>query len=220
METPKVDLPTFPEMPLRDEAAPEKVEAMPDEHELPPPPSQEEMIPEAPPMGAELPEAPKQEAVPEMPPTGEAAKPEFPAAPETPGAETIPGKIPPLEGMPEAPSFEEAKEDVVKMPGEPEGMPPMDIEKGMPETYLEPEEPAQVRRQARGPLYIKTQNFKTVIENIEHIRTKFKEEDDIVFRITDIKNSQDQSFEGFRQALEDMQRKLLFVDRMIFEANR
>ncbi|MBI5880952.1 hypothetical protein HZB90_02375, partial [archaeon] len=64
---------------------------------------------------------------------------------------------------------------------------------------------------------VRSDGFKAIADDIEQIRAKFKEEDDIFFRITEVKNAQDQRYEAFRVALEDMQRKLLFIDRTLFE---
>ena len=67
-------------------------------------------------------------------------------------------------------------------------------------------------------MYVKTETVRAVLDSIEQVKAKFKEEDDIIFRIKDVKNAQDQKYEDFRQSLEDMQRKLLFIDRSLFEA--
>jgi hypothetical protein len=197
MESPKVEMPEAPKI----EAAEEKIEAVPAiEEEIPGPPAvEEEITPE------------KAEAAP---------KPEFPKVPET-VSEVVPDRIPPLEGLPEAPEFkpEEVAETVEKpaMPGPAMPQPAPAAPAEAPPTYAaEPVEPP--KKVMRGPLFIRTDRFKTVLEDIELIRTKFKEEDDIFFRINDIKGAQDQKFEDFKKSLEDIQRKLLFIDRSLFEA--
>jgi len=120
----------------------------------------------------------------------------------------IPDRIPPLEDIPEPPMFGEEPVTEQEM---------MPIER--PETPMYHEEPMISRVQERrgGPLFIRSDRFRTIIEDLDVIRTKFKEEDEIFFRITEVKNTQDQKFERFRQLLEDVQRKLLFTDRSLFE---
>ena len=155
-------------------------------------------------------------------------KAEFPAMPEKIGDEVVPDKIPPLEGIPEPPEFKAEKTSVVTGSHEEQihealhahQMPTIAAEDHP--VYIPPEEPAETketkRKIRRGPLYIRSDRFKAVLDDIEQIRAKFKEEDDFFFRISDIKNAQDQKFEDFKQTLEDVQRKLLFIDRTLFEA--
>jgi len=131
----------------------------------------------------------------------------FPTVPEFPTEDVIPDTIPPLENLPEAPLFTEQPKRDAMMHMEMEEMP----------VYAPREEPRPKSRERRGPLFVRSDGFKAIADDIEQIRAKFKEEDDIFFRIAEIKNSQDQKYEAFRVALEDMQRKLLFIDRTLFE---
>ena len=50
------------------------------------------------------------------------------------------------------------------------------------------------------------------------MKGKFKMEDDSFSRIADVKSMQDKHFEDFKTSLEDVQRKILFIDRSLFEA--
>ncbi|MBW2967791.1 hypothetical protein KY362_04855 [Candidatus Woesearchaeota archaeon] len=148
---------------------------------------------------------------------------QFPAIPDHDAEDIVPEKIPPLEGIPEPPPGM-GKKPLRTMPRpapsrraiEPPQPAPMEhpaIEPA-PSIYIPEEEP---RRTVRGPLFIRTDRFRTAIDNIEQIKAMFKEEDNIFFAINEIKNTQDQRFESFRQGLEDIQRKLLFIDRALFE---
>jgi hypothetical protein len=133
---------------------------------------------------------------------------EFPTAPEMPSEEIIPDTVPPLDSLPEPPEFrtEMPRKEFSPKPTEMEDIP----------LYSAQEEP-RTKTRGRGPLFIRSDNFKAIAEDIEQIRAKFKEEDDLFFRVTEVKNAQDQKYEAFRVALEDMQRKLLFIDRTLFE---
>ncbi|MBU2560890.1 MAG: hypothetical protein KKD17_01235 [Nanoarchaeota archaeon] len=210
LESPKMELPTLPPIgSAQPSRAPRKIGT---ETALPPVPGMEIMIPEPP----EMPEA--EEYTPEGG-AEEPARPEFPDIPEAPSEELVPDRIPPLEGLPEPPEFTSRTEAVPPRPAQ-RYAPPKRIEpEALPATtYFAPEEPMPKRREVRGPLFIRTDRFRAIIDDIEQVRAKFKEEDDTFFRITDIKNAQDQKFEEFRQSLEDIQRKLLFIDRSLFEA--
>ncbi len=140
---------------------------------------------------------------------------EFPAMPDMPSEEVVPDTVPPLEELPEPPEYTYVpeKREIPKM----EMQRPEPVEEIIPRYAPEEMEP-QKRRLVRGPTFMKTESVRTMLENIELIRTKFKDEDDVFFRITEIKNVQDQKYEGFRQTLEDMQRKLLFIDKTLFES--
>ena len=221
IETPRVELPeppTLPEVPLEE---PKKVEVPPEPlnaplPEMPEPPSvemekpveEEKMEPvEEPMVNVVEPDIEEMESPLE--------KPEFPAPLEM-HEDMLPDKIPPLEGLPEAPEFKPA--DVDETIGEKELPEPVIEPEEMP-SYSPYEKPSEsVVREIRGSLFIRTDKFKRAIEHIEEIKTKFQEEDDTFFRITEVKSVQDQRFESFRESLEDVQRKLLFIDRSLFEA--
>ena len=144
------------------------------------------------------------------------SKPEFPSMPEHMPDDIVPDDIPPLEGIPAPPGFE-TEPEIQPMPTQ---QPVLETAPPRPEhpIYITPDEPPETRRkEMNGPKYIRSDRFKAVLDDIAQIKAKFKEEDDFFFRINDIKSAQDQKFEDFRQSLEDVQRKLLFIDKTIFE---
>jgi hypothetical protein len=218
LETPKVDMPKPPIG-----AEPKKVET-----QLPEIPEfKEEELPEELPEAPALPDVPEAHKIgvaekPHVHPTEEAAKeeapkPTFPELPEHPAHDVVPDKVPPLEGLPDAPAFiPEEPSPVVEEAPAPE---PMKIpEEALPTMeYLAEDVTPLKRRVPQGPLYIQTDRVRAVLDDIEQIKAKFKAEDDVFFRINEVKSNQDQRFEDFRQTLEDMQRKLLFIDRSLFE---
>ncbi|MBW2964098.1 hypothetical protein KY363_01440 [Candidatus Woesearchaeota archaeon] len=187
-EFPETDMPTFPEYPQN----------IPTEEDL----------------AETLPLMPKAQPSPKQKP-----KPTFPSMPEQAPDEIVPDRIPPLEGIPEAPDFNLEPEPKPVFEAEPEPEYPEFPEPVQPFAYVPPEEktPRPVRHGA-GPLYIRTDTIRAVLDYIEQVKSKFTSEDDIVFRMKEIKSAQDQHYESFRQTLEDMQRKLLFIDRSLFES--
>ena len=152
--------------------------------------------------------------------------PEFPKIPDIPSAELIPDTIPPLEGLPEPPVFTQRPSPTTeKSMRQPEIMPvtappiPEIYDYGPAPAEFMPEKRSQrTLPESRGPMFIRTDRFRQIIETIEHVKSKFSEEDNLFSRISDVKNSQDQRYEDFRLGLEDIQRKLLFIDRALFEA--
>ncbi len=229
LEAPKVSIPE-PPSPVSSKA-PSKIEPEP----LGPPAGLPKIPPEIP--GTE--EITEEQKMPEEPPVQEmerpekrpqhaanTSKPEFPTTPELPSEETIPDKVPPLEGVPEPPEYmpatsagpapkHAAGKRMQEMPEAPESRP--EAFPAPAYTYTPEEKPTPKRREARGPIYIKTDTFKAIAEDIEHIKSRFTTEDDTFTRINDVKSAQDKNYEAFRQKIEDVQRKLLFIDRSLFE---
>jgi hypothetical protein len=191
LEAPKVELPKAQEMP-----APMRME--------PAPMMQAQQMPHPPELSEEAHE--------------QFARAEFPSIAQMPSEEIVPDKVPPLEGLPEPPSFSTAFTAPARSQTlEPE--PRMIEPREMPRMFLAPEEPhIPKKRMPLGPLFIRTDQFRTALENVEMIRAKFSEEDDLFFRVNEVKSAQDQKYEQFRQTLEDMQRKLLFIDKSLFES--
>lgn len=219
IETPKVDLPEETEAMGAQAEAPEKVE--PDMPSIPEPPQEDQPMPPPP----DMPMPPPEPAPADIP--QEQPQSEFPDVPEMPSHENIPDTIPPLEGLPDAPEYipptpkEELDTAIDNMPAEPEGLPPMHLEEDMPAATVPQEAPLKkMRRVLRGPAYLKTESFKAILGDIDKISTRAGEVDEMIFRLNDFKNGQDQSLEGLKQSIEDVQRKLLFIDKLLFDTRR
>lgn len=123
-----------------------------------------------------------------------------PFFPEKPvETEFIPDKIPPLETLPPPPRKKEVQvEEPLKEISEKTIIP--------------------IKRKHIKQTFVKVESFKSIIDSIEEVKIKFKHEEEVFSTIIDIKNSQDQKFEKFREYLEDLQRKLIFIDKTIFES--
>ncbi|HII72257.1 TPA: hypothetical protein HA265_05885 [Candidatus Woesearchaeota archaeon] len=199
-------LPELPEMPPMQEAEVKTViPKIPKVPEAPKPEVKKApKMPEAPRM-PKVPTLPKVEQLPRYEPEAE-AMPEFPSAPE---AEYVPERVPPLEGIGEVPDF--------KAPPRVQKAAPSRSMFETPQRTKEEVRTAPQRRVLSGPLFVKVTSFKDIMLHIEDILARFKEEDDVFFRMTDIKNTQDKRYENFRLSLEDVQRKLLFIDKSLFE---
>ncbi len=161
----------------------------------------------------EMPELPKMPDIPKAPTTAlkepmeplpimeKTGLPEIPKDFPAPSAGSyVPDKIPPLEGLGEIPTFKEESE----------------LEIPMQQAY-QPQTKPIISKPHKGPMFVKVTAFKNLISTMDSVLVRFKDEDDIFFRLTDIKNTQDKKFESYRQTLEDMQRKLLFVDKILFD---
>ncbi len=73
------------------------------------------------------------------------------------------------------------------------------------------------RRHPDGPIFVKVQDYRGFIEGQERIKNNLKEADNILTRLNEIKNEEDKAFENWRLGLEDINKKVSFVDKKIFE---
>lgn len=67
------------------------------------------------------------------------------------------------------------------------------------------------------PLFIRTIQFSQILQNIDYAKSKLIECEAIRKNIAELKISQDREQESYRELLEDIERKLLFIDRTIFK---
>ncbi|MFH0979093.1 MAG: hypothetical protein V1837_07380 [Candidatus Woesearchaeota archaeon] len=65
------------------------------------------------------------------------------------------------------------------------------------------------------PLFVRVDDYREIIDGAAEIRNNLKEASDIVVRMNELKNEEDKEFEKWRLELEDMQRKLMYVDRIV-----
>ncbi len=65
--------------------------------------------------------------------------------------------------------------------------------------------------------YVKVEDFREMLGGIQVIKSNLKECDEIYERLNQIKNDEDKEFEKLRSQLEDLQRKLVYVDKVLFE---
>jgi len=137
---------------------------------------------------------------------------------ELPGPEKMTGKEPLLPESPEMPppEFPEA-------PPLPEalevGEAPIEEEK--PETnFMEPfEMPSEKpeRKLEKGPIYIKIDKYRAVLNEINKIKADFEKSKSILSSMVEIKASEDKELESWKYGLEDIRKKLSFIDNSIFK---
>lgn len=75
------------------------------------------------------------------------------------------------------------------------------------------------REEPQGPLYVKSDDYRGILEGAARIRDNLKEAADIILRMNELRNEEDKEFEKWRLQLEDIQRKLTYVDKIIFESS-
>lgn len=75
------------------------------------------------------------------------------------------------------------------------------------------------RRESDRPMYVRVDDYKAILEGTSRVRDNLKEATDVVTRMNELKNEEDKEFEKWRAQLEDIQRKLTYVDKIIFESS-
>ena len=116
--------------------------------------------------------------------------------------------------MPEAPELPEMPEETLEAPAQfevPEQPQPEPIEE---HEHTEPEAP---HRMHNGPMFVSVQDYQIILNGVSAIKSKLSETDESFKKLQAIKQQQDKQLEDWRSTLEDVQRKLTYVDDVLFE---
>ena len=164
------------------------------EMEIPPPP---------PPEGGAAEEAEKPEA--EMP------APAHPAEPSAPEAEThMPSELPEIK----------PEKHAAPMPVFPE-IPEEELEEGIEEVH-KPAMPHAAKPRHAAPLkagqrFVSISSFQTVLAKSDEIKGSLKEAEALVGRLNELRNEEDKEFQKWRMQLENVDKKLTYIDQAIFK---
>ena len=156
-----------------------------------------------------------------------------PPPPELLTQDTLPQddlELPPLPDLPDLPPLENNQDVQAQKPYE---IPALDDENDLALPPLEPmprptqrqtetnQQPmtAENKKERPGQLFIEVDEYKNILEDITIIRNKVKESDYVAEALTDLRNKVDVEFEKWREDFEEMQRKLLYMDKVLFEGN-
>jgi len=213
-----IDIPPPPPLPDVPPLTEKKEKEKEEKRELPPLPPLEPII-----IKHKEEHKPVEAPEPSFEPTPVHPKPTFgPPAPEHP--EMKASRFPPLPAMEpaqpgrlfpkphRAPPREEFK--VPGFKGRPAAPKPMPRFKPLISPAKEREEKTE---EITGPLFIKQDSYNAIAEGISIIKNKLKESEDLVLNLNSIKNNRDKEFEKWRTSLENIQRKLLYVDKTLYE---
>jgi len=67
------------------------------------------------------------------------------------------------------------------------------------------------------PVFVKVDDYKEVLEVMNMIRNKIEEAKEILGKINELKNEEDAELELWHTGLEEVERKMAFVDKVLFE---
>ncbi|MGM5487385.1 MAG: hypothetical protein ACQESG_00385 [Nanobdellota archaeon] len=71
--------------------------------------------------------------------------------------------------------------------------------------------------QKDAPVFVKIDEYKDVLDVIELVKAKIKESKTTLARINELKNTEDTEIETWTNELDEVERKIEFVDRTLFE---
>jgi len=67
------------------------------------------------------------------------------------------------------------------------------------------------------PVYVKIDEYKDVLDLIKMIKNKLAEAKELLSRINELKNEEDAELELWHSGIEEIERKIEFVDKALFE---
>ena len=65
-------------------------------------------------------------------------------------------------------------------------------------------------------IYVKVEKFKAALGSINLVRSDLRKSEEALGKMESIKNSKDKSFDKVRASLDDLQKKLIFIDKTLF----
>lgn len=75
-----------------------------------------------------------------------------------------------------------------------------------------------LREMPRGKtIYVKVDRFKATLGDINKVRSNLRKSEEALSKLENIKHLKDKSFDKVRASLDDLQKKLIFVDKTLFK---
>lgn len=169
--------------------------------------------------GMELPEIPEfpEEKISAPEPNFDFEKDELPELSEAPEIEQRPQpQIQPIsmpEPIPTMPEMQPAEKQAAEEPR----FTPLDEYPKIERKLFAQEKKALRERPAGRAIYVKVDKFKAALGSINVVRSDLRKSEDALMKLENIKNSKDRSFDKVRNSLDDLQKKLIFIDKTLFE---
>ena len=66
------------------------------------------------------------------------------------------------------------------------------------------------------PLFIRTDNYSEVLTDIDTIKNYVNRSNDFIFNLKNLKKNTDVEHNYLKEIMEDIQRKLIYVDKVLF----
>jgi len=67
------------------------------------------------------------------------------------------------------------------------------------------------------PVFVKIEEYKDVLDVVNLIKNKIAEAKETLAKVNELKNEEDAELEIWRSGLEEVERKITFIDKALFE---
>lgn len=142
--------------------------------------------------------------------------------PELPEMEERPVAMQPKAPVPSMPPIsapahqapQPAKEEIV--PEEPR-FTPLGAYPKMERRLFSQEKKILRERPSGKTIYVKVEKFKAALGSISLVRSDLRKSEDALGKLESIKSSKDKSFDKVMASLDDLQKKLIFIDKTLFK---
>ncbi|MBT3721013.1 hypothetical protein HN789_03830 [archaeon] len=72
--------------------------------------------------------------------------------------------------------------------------------------------------QKKGPLFVRTDDYSKMISCVDTMQEYIKESPEIIMMLKNLEKNSEIEFKSYLKNLEDIQRKLIYIDNLLFEA--
>ena len=73
------------------------------------------------------------------------------------------------------------------------------------------------RKEIPRTIYVRVDNFKATLGSINLVRSDLRKSEEALTKLENIKSSKDKSFDKVRSSLDDLQKRLIFIDKTLFK---
>ncbi len=87
----------------------------------------------------------------------------------------------------------------------------------LPDLEIPPSPSEEIPVKLKGPFFINVEDYKHVLDDVNIAKTRFSEYAHFTQKINDLSIAREKAFEKWRTLLEDCERKLVYLDRVLFE---
>ncbi len=135
--------------------------------------------------------------------------------PELPEIEAPPAPLEPLA------QFQEQESPLVAESPLPTREEPEEVHIELPEGEEQSEE-AEVlqRREPVAPLFVSTDDYQAILGGINDVRRTLGDSENVLARLAEIKNAEERIASEWKSAVEDIERKLNYVDQVIAKSQQ
>jgi hypothetical protein len=69
----------------------------------------------------------------------------------------------------------------------------------------------------KKPLFVRTDDYRHILNNFIDIKEQLNESEEIIYRLENLKKNNDEEYSAYKNTIEDIQRKLIYVDKTLYE---